>query len=239
MKKDNSTTLFIVSKVHLTETGKQSLTVIITAAETDTFAKAIKEVTVTINKAGAVAATVTANNRTYDGTDKPLVNVTGTATGGTMQYVLGSNATNAPTENWSTTIPTGKDAKTYYVWYKAVGDETHSDSEAKCITVTISSESTGGGGGGGSDTPTTPTESYTVPVSGESTVNVTASISNETAVVSDISQSEIDKIIDAGNSTGTNENISVTIDLSQAKSEVTSVQLLFFPQREPQTIGEK
>ena len=203
-------------------------TVIIIAAETDTFAQATKEVTVTINKAGAVAATVTANNRTYDGTDKPLVNVTGTATGGTMQYVLGANATNAPTENWSTTIPTGKDAKTYYVWYKAVGDETHTDSEAKCITVTISSESSGGGGGGGgggSDTPTSPTESYTVPVSGESTVNVTASISNETAVVSDISKSEIDKIIDAGNSTGTNENISVTIDLSQAKSEVTSVQL--------------
>ncbi|SFQ15435.1 Ig-like domain (group 2) [Lachnospiraceae bacterium XBB1006] len=213
--------------------------VIITAAETGEYAQATKEVTVTINKASAVAATVTANNRTYDGMDKPLVNVTGTATGGTMQYVLGSNATNAPTENWSTTIPTGKDAKTYYVWYKAVGDETHTDSEAKCITVTISSESNGGSGGssssgGGSSTPstpTTPTESYTVPVSSENTVNVTTNISNGTAVVSEITQSDIDKIVDNGNNsgggdnTGASENTSITIDVSQAKSEVTSVQL--------------
>lgn len=213
--------------------------VIITAAETGEYAQATKEVTVTINKASAVAATVTANNRTYDGMDKPLVNVTGTATGGTMQYVLGSNATNAPTENWSTTIPTGKDAKTYYVWYKAVGDETHTDSEAKCIAVTISSESSGGSGGssssgGGSSTPstpTTPTESYTVPVSSENTVNVTTNISNGTAVVSEITQSDIDKIVDNGNNSGggdnteASENTSITIDVSQAKSEVTSVQL--------------
>ena len=52
--------------------------VIVTAAETSTYTQATKEVTVTINKANAVAATVTANNRTYDGTEKPLVTVTGT-----------------------------------------------------------------------------------------------------------------------------------------------------------------
>ena len=64
--------------------------VIVTAAETSTYTQATKEVTVTINKANAVAATVTANNRTYDGTEKPLVTVTGTPTGGTMQYALGT-----------------------------------------------------------------------------------------------------------------------------------------------------
>jgi hypothetical protein len=175
-----------------------------------------------------------AKSLTYNGQAQELVTA-GTATGGEMQYALGANATNAPTENWSTTIPTGKDAKTYYVWYKAVGDETHSDSEAKCITVTISSESSGGGSSGGSSsspsTPTIPTESYTVPVSSENTVNVTTNISNGTAVVSEITQSDIDKIVDNGNNsgggdnTGASENTSITIDMSQAKSEVTSVQL--------------
>jgi hypothetical protein len=41
------------------------------------------------------------------------------------------------TTNYSTEIPKGKDAKTYYVWYKAVGDETHADSDAKYVTSKI------------------------------------------------------------------------------------------------------
>ena len=216
----------------LTVTKCGTFTVKVSTAATDTYAAGAETTaTLTVNKVDSTAATVTANTLIYTGSAQALVTVTGEATGGTIQYALGTK--DAATEEYTPSIPTGTDAGTYYVWYKAVGDETHTDSEAKCITVTISSESNGGSGGssssgGGSSTPsipTTPTESYTVPVSGESTVNVTASISNETAVVSDISKSEIDKIIDAGNSTGTNENISVTIDLSQAKSEVTSVQL--------------
>jgi len=216
-------------------------TVIVTAAETATYAKATKEVTVTINKANAVAATVTANNRTYDGTDKPLVNVdNSTLVGGEMWYALGENATTAPEDNlYTTSIPAKTEAGTYYVWYKAVGDANHTNSEAKCITVTIGRRSSGGGGGssssgGGSSTPstpTTPTESYTVPVSSENTVNVTTNISNGTAVVSEITQSDIDKIVNDGNNSGSgdnteaSENTSITIDVSQAKSEVTSVQL--------------
>ena len=114
-------------------------TVVVTAAETDTYAQATKEVTVTINKANAAAATVTANSRTYDGTEKPLVTVTGTPTGGTMYYALGTNATTAPADNlYTTSIPAKTDAGTYYVWYKVVGDENHSNSVAACVTVTIS-----------------------------------------------------------------------------------------------------
>ena len=84
--------------------------VIVTAAETATYTQATKEVTVTINKANAVAATVTANNRTYDGTEKPLVTVTGEPTGGEMQYAIGT-ATEA-TEQYTTSIPTATDAGT-------------------------------------------------------------------------------------------------------------------------------
>ena len=85
-------------------------TVIVTAAETSTYAQATKEVTVTINKANAVAATVTANNRNYDGTEKPLVTVEGEPTGGTMQYALGT-ATEA-TEQYTTSISTATDVGT-------------------------------------------------------------------------------------------------------------------------------
>ena len=54
-----------------------------------------------------------------------------------MQYALGTDATNTPTSGWGTSIPTGTDAKTYYVWYKVVGDDNHNDTAASCITVTI------------------------------------------------------------------------------------------------------
>ena len=91
---------------------------------------------VTINKANAVAATVTANNRTYDGTDKPLVTVDdSTLAGGTMQYALGT-ATEA-TQPYTASIPTATDAGTYYVWYKAKGDGSHTDSSPVCLTVKI------------------------------------------------------------------------------------------------------
>ena len=115
-----------------------SAIITVTASETATYEPATKEVTVTINKANAVAATVTANNRTYDGTEKPLVTVTGEATGGEMQYALGT-ATEA-TQPYTTSIPTATDVGTYYVWYKAVGDTNHSDSAAACVTVSVSKD---------------------------------------------------------------------------------------------------
>ena len=111
--------------------------VVVTAAETSTYAEATKEVTVTINKANAVAATVTANNRTYDGTDKPLVNVDdSTLVGGEMQYALGT-ATEA-TQPYTTSIPTETNAGTYHVWYKVEGNDNYNGVEAAGpIEVTI------------------------------------------------------------------------------------------------------
>ena len=103
------------------------------------------DVTVTVGKANAVAATVTANSRTYDGTEKPLVTVTGEATGGEMQYALGT-ATEA-TEPYTTSIPAKTDAGTYYVWYKVVGDENHLDTNPQCLTVIIKGYNTVDGEG--------------------------------------------------------------------------------------------
>ncbi|MBQ6230718.1 MAG: hypothetical protein IJJ74_06330, partial [Eubacterium sp.] len=76
--------------------------------------------------------------RTYDGTEKPLVTVTGEATGGTMVYALGENATTAPAaEQYTTSIPTATNVGTYYVWYKVIGDKNHLDTEAEPIEVKI------------------------------------------------------------------------------------------------------
>ena len=210
------------------------------ASAGDNYAISYTKGTLTISE--KQPATVTkapaAKTLTYNGEAQELVTA-GEATGGTMYYAVTTENT-APTDDnlYTTSIPAKTDAGTYYVWYKAVGDANHTNSEAKCITVTIGRRSSGGGGGsssGGSSsspsTPTTPTESYTVPVSSENTVNVTTNISNGTAVVSEITQSDIDKIVNDGNNsgsgdnTGASENTSITIDVSQAKSEVTSVQL--------------
>ena len=116
---------------NVTYTGTNPKNTILTRVETN-----IKVYYVGPNE--SKPATVTANDRTYDGTEKPLVTVDdSTLVGGTMQYALGTDDQTAPTGGWGIDIPTGKDAKTYYVWYKAVGDANHSDSAPVCLPVTI------------------------------------------------------------------------------------------------------
>ncbi len=61
----------------------------------------------------------------------------GTAENGTMQYALGTDGNTAPSTGWSTEIPTGTSAGTYYVWYKVVGDSNYNDTVPVCLTVVI------------------------------------------------------------------------------------------------------
>lgn len=65
----------------------------------------------------------------YNGNEQELV-TEGTANGGTVKYSLGSSP-------WSTTIPTAKDAGTYSVQYKVVGDSAHTDTAPVTLEVTI------------------------------------------------------------------------------------------------------
>ena len=66
---------------------------------------------------------------TYNGNPQSLIEP-GTATNGTMQYVM--NTTNTqPTDGWATDIPKGTNAGIYYVWYKAVGSDRVADSEVE------------------------------------------------------------------------------------------------------------
>jgi hypothetical protein len=97
------------------------------------------EVTVVVNKAVSVPAVVTADNRTYDGTEKPLVNVdNSTLVGGKMQYALGTDAATAPDASaFSESIPTAAGAGTYYVWYKVDGGDNYNGTEATSVVVSI------------------------------------------------------------------------------------------------------
>lgn len=120
-----------------TEVGSQTVYYQVTA---NNYVTKTGSATVTISEANAVAATVTANNRTYDGADKSLVNVDdSTLVGGEMWYALGENATTAPANNlYTTSIPKATNAGTYYVWYKVVGDGNHQDYiPTSPVTVTI------------------------------------------------------------------------------------------------------
>ena len=73
----------------------------------------------------------TANTLTYTGSEQELVTAGSGVTGGTLKYRLGESGT------WSTAIPKAEDAKNYTVYYKVVGDSSHSDSVMKSVTVTI------------------------------------------------------------------------------------------------------
>lgn len=86
----------------------------------------------------SVPAKVIANNRLYDGTEKPLVTVEGEAVGGTMYYALGTDTETAPDTGWDAEIPAAAAEGSYYVWYIAGGDDSHEDSAPAGVTVTIS-----------------------------------------------------------------------------------------------------
>ena len=122
--------------------GSATLKVDSTATSGTTFK--LKATTATLGTTGVKELNITLTNKTpaevttapkavagleYDGTDQALVSK-GTASGGTMQYSLGSSP-------WSTEIPTAKDAGTYSVQYKAAGDSIHTDTAPVTLEVTI------------------------------------------------------------------------------------------------------
>ena len=72
----------------------------------------------------------------YDGTAQALV-TPGQVDGGTMQYALGADAAMVPGSGWSESVPTGIEAGIYYVWYRAVGDANHTDTDPACVAATM------------------------------------------------------------------------------------------------------
>ena len=193
----------------LTVTKCGTFTVKVSTAATDTYAAGAETTaTLTVNKVDSTAATVTANTLIYTGSAQALVTVTGEATGGTMQYALGT-----------------KDAAagTYYVWYKVVGDENHSDTTPASVTVTIQRRSSGGGSS---------TTTVTVPVTSDAapgTVPVKASVSGTTATVTKLTDEQLAQVTtnksgnkDADAETETN---SVVIDVSGVAKDVKTATI--------------
>mgnify|MGYP002621238573 CR=1 FL=1 len=98
-----------------------------TAAVEFTIAKATASVT---TAPAAVSGTLVAN-----GSAQALVTA-GEATGGTLKYYV-STTNSAPTtetEGWTTTVSTGTDADTYYVWYYVEGDANHNSTAVTAIS---------------------------------------------------------------------------------------------------------
>ena len=85
-----------------------------------------------ITKATAAVATAPAakKNLIYTGELQDLITA-GTGSNGVMQYSLDN-------ETYSTTIPQGKEAQAYIVYYKVVGNDNYSDTEVTTLNVTIS-----------------------------------------------------------------------------------------------------
>ena len=74
-----------------------------------------------------------ANTLTYNGSLQALITA-GTVTGGKLVYSTDNEA-------WSETIPTGKDAGSYTVYYKVKGDDKYNEIEEQKIDVTIQPKS--------------------------------------------------------------------------------------------------
>ena len=103
------------------------------AAVTNYEAAAEREFTVKIVDLPAASVTTTPAAKTglvYNGTEQALITA-GVATGGTMQYSLDGST-------WSDSIPKGKDAKPYTVYYRVKGDASYSDYIPSSNTVSVS-----------------------------------------------------------------------------------------------------
>lgn len=92
---------------------------------------AIKTAQFEIKKAASAVTTAPAakTELVYNRNAQELVTA-GAANGGTLNYKLGDG-------EWGETIPTATDAGDYKVYYKVVGDESHSDTAETEIPVTI------------------------------------------------------------------------------------------------------
>lgn len=74
---------------------------------------------------------------TYSDNNQELL-IAGTTQHGTIEYALGTDGTTEPEEAaWSTSIPSGKDAGTYHIWYRLKGDAHHNDDGPEHVSVQI------------------------------------------------------------------------------------------------------
>lgn len=90
-----------------------------------------------IEKADPELTPPEAKELTYNGEDQELVTA-GESEDGTFEYALAGKDETPAEDDFSSELPTGKDAGTYYVYYRFIPDKNHKDAElAEPIEVTI------------------------------------------------------------------------------------------------------
>ncbi len=89
-----------------------------------------QEIEVSLNSAVVTKDPVKMKELVYSGRPQKLIEA-GAAENGEIMYALGTET--EITDEFGYDIPIATNAGTYYVWYKAVGDENHADSEMKCM----------------------------------------------------------------------------------------------------------
>ena len=123
--KDNVGTVKItvkIGEVDLNSNGKPEYNAY-TGTDAIAVSVTLKEDSTVTNAPNGIASLI------YNGNDQTLITA-GTATGGTLSYKLNNGA-------YSKELPTAQDAGDYTVYYKAVGDDDHEDTEERSFTVTI------------------------------------------------------------------------------------------------------
>ncbi|XME02180.1 YDG domain-containing protein [Lachnospiraceae bacterium C1.1] len=139
----------------VSDSNKTEYTVKFTPNDSVNFTEATCKVKLTVNKAEISDSDITApaaiSDLSYTGSAQELVTAGSVAGGiGTVKYYSArvdepTNQPTAPADDsaYTTTIPTGTNAGTYYVWYKVVGDANHNDVAAQSITVIIGKAQSG------------------------------------------------------------------------------------------------
>ena len=86
-----------------------------------------------IEKADVSITAPMARELTYDGSKQELVTA-GSTSNGTLYYAVTTNNTAPDASLYTTSVPTGTDAGTYYVWYYVKGDINHKDTKPVCVS---------------------------------------------------------------------------------------------------------
>ena len=92
---------------------------------------------VLLGEKATVITAPSAKTLSYKGAAQELLSGNEVVSGGSIVYALKSGNTAPSIDEWKDAIPTGTDAKAYRVWYMAVGDKNHDDSEPAYVDVTI------------------------------------------------------------------------------------------------------
>ena len=136
---ENVTSQFTITYSNNTNAGTGTVTV--TPNSTGNFTGAAITKDFTIDKANPTVTTppaLVSGSLTYTTADQALVASAEGVTGGTVKYYVIKSDTDptaptAGTGDWTTTVPTGKDAGKYYVWYYVEGDANHNSSAVQSL----------------------------------------------------------------------------------------------------------